>query len=244
LKRGYYRLETAQVTFADMDLYIDSNAELYVYPKELEVERIEEMNMIIRQGQMSKLPVLEDVFEYAGIRNYSTGDAINMINHKASARMNRFMVNNHQYMLGRKIKLYNNFHMPQDRYQDIDEFKELMEETMSYVSYLASECARKGYLFSYSANSKTVDNRNYIRTDEATGNIAYMQLLKELAMTRTVSNFSFGSTIDMDIADNITDTEIYILTTYMDESISARIDLLTQMGNSVQVIRLEGNDGA
>ncbi len=242
MKRGYYKLETAQVTFADMDLYIDSNAELFVYPKEIELERREALNMVIKQGQMSNVPVLEDVFEYAGIRQYTAGDSISGINHKASARMNKFMVNNHQYMMGRKIKIYNNFQMAQDRYQDLDEFKDLMEETMSYISYVAGECARLGYMFSYSANCKTVDNRTYIRTREETGQLAYMELLREMAVSRITSNCSFGSLIDMDIADNIGETEIYIFTTYMNEGIDIRIEYLKKMGNSVQVVRTDGGD--
>lgn len=242
LKRGYYMLETAQVTFADMDLYIDSKAELFVYPKEIELGRREQLNMVIRQGQMSNMPILEDVFEYAGIRQYTAGDSISVINHKASARMNKFMVNNHQFMMGRKIKMYCNFQMTQDRYQDLDEFKDIMEETMSYIAYLAGEQAERGYIFSYSANCKTVDNRNYIRTTDGTGNLAYMELLKEMAMTRIISNFSFGTILDMDISDNITNTEIYIFTTYMDDSIDNRIDALIRMGNSVQVIRMDRED--
>lgn len=241
-KRGYYRLETAKVEFGERDLYIDSQAQLYVYPRELEPKLEQEMNMIIKQGEATNLPAMADVFEYAGTRNYAYGDPINRINHKATARAGRIMVNNLQYMMGKRAKLYCNFQMPQDRYQDIDEFKDIMETAMSQAAYIAGQCALKGYLFSYAANSKTVDDRLWVETAEETGMVAYGRVIRDMAMTRIACNCSFGAIIDRDLDKSISGATIYIFTTYMDESIEMRVDALEKLGNSVQICLLFGSE--
>jgi len=204
LKRGYYKLETAQISYGDEDYYLDSEAELYVYPKEINPEIDSRINMFLKHGLPSKMPLLEDVFERSGIRQYIHGDAMNKINHKATARMGMLMVNNHEFVLGKKIKIYNNFHMPGDRYQDLEEFKDIMELAMSFTSYLACECGLKGHVFSYSGNSKTIDGRKYVRTKEGTGATSYMELLRELAVSRIATDFSFTALMELDICENIT----------------------------------------
>ena len=74
----------------------------------------------------------------------------------------------------------------------------------------------------------------------STGQVHYIEMLKEMAGIRAIYGNSFASVIDMDIRDGISDCEIYIITIYVDEGIDERIDMLKRMGNSVHVILLEG----
>ncbi len=238
-KRGCYVLESAKVDFSGLDLYVDSRAKLCVYPRELEPEMIESINNYLQYGARSVMPVLRDIFEYSGIREYSHGDATNTINHKATARYGKLMVNNHDYIMGRRLLMYINFQMPQDRYQDIDEFNELMEKAMSYVSYMASWSAQNGYLFSVRANCKTHSGNNCIRFAYGTGITEYEELLEELAMSRNIYGVSITSLMDMDIQNEDDRTEVYIFTTYIDESIEKRISLFEQSGNMVSVAMLQ-----
>jgi len=58
-------------------------------------------------------------------------------------------------------------------------------------------------------------------------------------VSRIATDFSFTALMELDICENITATEIYVLTTYMDDSIAKRIEMFEKMGNSVQVIYLD-----
>lgn len=243
MKRGYYRLETAKIEYEDTDIYMDSIAEIYVYPKEIQAGVDYDDAKLIKQGGISKYPVLEDVFMYSGIRRYTYGDSLGRINHKASARSGTLMVNSHDYMLGKKVKIYNNFQMPQDRFQDIERFKDMMEKSMSYISYIIYRCALEGCMFSYSANCKTVDDRTYIITKEETGTVAYQKHLREFAMSRIACNSSFCALMDYDLDRGITDTHIYVFTSYMDESVDARIQALKKQGNEVEIIYITDCSG-
>lgn len=238
LKRGYYELESAKVDFAGMDLYLESKAELYVYPKEVKIDSIENKNLYLKYDEVSLRPLLTDVFSFAGIRSYVVGDAFNSINFKASARQGQWMVNDKGYMMGRQIQMYLNFQMP-EKGMDLQSFAKLMEEAITYISYIIGEGMRKGYKVGLSTNSRMVNGNRYLRFKMSTGISYYQELLRELALIRIMFGNSFPSIIDMDIDDHINNSEVYIFTTYLDQSIDQKISILQQFGNTVKTVILE-----
>ena len=237
-KRGFYQLETAKVVFAGMDLYLESKASLHVFPQELAIKEKQHMNRYLQYDTPTKLPVIEDPFSFTGIREYYPGAPLSAINFKASAKRGQLMVNSKEYLLGRQIQLYVNFQMP-EKGVHLEMFERVMEKALQYVSYMVGEAVGKGYRIGFSTNSRMANGTRFLRYPMNTGMVHYRELLKELAMIRIVSGNSFVSVIDMDIAKNITASDIYLFTMYLDESIDSRIEILKRMGNEVTVIWLE-----
>lgn len=235
MKRGYYKLETAYIHFAKMDVYADSVAQIYVYPKELPVEEQRRMNYYLQYTAQTNIPLIEDAFSVSGIRQYASGDAMRHINHKATAKKGELMVNQMDYLLGRKVMIYVNFQM-EDRRTTIEEFEELMEKAISMASYLFMEAIREGNMVGFCANSRTVSGQRYVRYPQAAGNQHYIQVLRNMATIQLIYGNSFASVIEMDIAEGMSQTECYMITTYVDEAVDKVAQGLEQMGNYVQMI--------
>ena len=237
-KRGNYKLESAKIMFMGIEVYLDSKAGIKVYPRELYLEEMQKINQSIQVSSLSKRPIVRDIFSFSRVREYTYGDPINIINHKSTARMGRLMVNDSDFVLGRKILLCLNFQagntgIPNDR------FTEIQEKSMEFAAYLVGEATRKGWQIGLIANCKTDNGAKSIKADIGTGHGKYIEILEALSMARTIFGKSIGRTIDEVADENLSNTEIIIFSTYMDESIEKRIEMLMRKGNLVTVIDLK-----
>lgn len=236
-KRGFYKLETAKVEFAGMDVYLESEAQLYIYPKEISLEEENRMNQYLQYSDASLLPVMEDVFSFAGVREYRNTDAFRRINYKATARRGELMVNQFDYMMGRRVMIYVNFQM-QDSYMALERFEEMMERALSYASFLFVQSIRQGNQAGFRANSQMVNGDMYVRFPMSGGQLHYVEVLKEMALIRPVYGNSFASVVEMDIREYMTQTECYFITSYVDEAVERNIEVLTMLNNAVHLVML------
>lgn len=237
-KRGNYRLESAKIIFMGVQLYLDSVAGIRVYPQELEMEDIQRINQSVQVSAASNLTVIRDVFSFSKVREYTYGDSVNTINHKATARMGKLMVNDCEYVLGRKILLCLNFEAGNTGIPD-DEFTEIQEKSMRFAAYLAGEATRKGWQVGLIANCRTDMGTNSIKADIGTGYGKYIEILDMLSMARTIYGSSIGRILDETADTGLSNAEIIIFTTYMDQSIEKRIEMLERKGNMVRVTDLK-----
>lgn len=237
-KRGLYRLESAKISFMRIEIFLDSTAELKVYPRELKIDGINTINNCIYTNAVAKRPVIKDVFSLAKVREYNYGDAMNTINHKATAKSGKLMVNECEFVMGRRMIIYLNFEAGNTGIS-AEAFQNIMEKSMEYVAYIAGEALREGWQIGYRANCKMEDGSRFVRIGIGAGYGKYIEILEALAETRTVFGNSIGYVFNMDIDAFISNTEIFIFTAYTDLSIQERIEKLESMGNKVYVIDLK-----
>lgn len=237
-KRGHYQLESAKIRFMKIELYLDSKAELKVYPKELKIEDINRINNCIQTSAVSRKPILRDPFTFARVREYGPGDAMNTINHKATARAGRLMVNEKEFVLGRRLIVYLNFQAG-DTGIHAEDFVEIMEKAMEYVAYIAGEALREGWQIGYRANCRMADGGHFVRIDTGTGYGKYIEILDSLAGAAAVFGNSISYVLNKDVEEFVSGTEIFIFTTYLDGSIQSKIEAFENMGNAVYVINLK-----
>lgn len=234
-KRGHYYLETAKVIFMGIEAFVESKAEISVYPSEIKPEEKLNINSSLAYSSQSRIPLITDVFSFSGIREYRSGDNFSLINHKATAKSNFIMVNNHDYIMGRKIIVYINFQNG-DKDIQIDKFYLLIEKALSYASYIAGEAYKNGWLFGLRSNSKMQDGKLSYSSEISTGRTEYMEALDSLACMRNVYGHSINLVLDKDIDDFLEKSEVFIFTVYTDDSIERRINILEKMGNVVNLI--------
>lgn len=238
LKRGYYRLESAKITFAKVEVYLDSGAEIYIYPRELSVEAEKIINGYMQYSSVSKLPLIEDNFSFAGVRAYVHGDPLSAINYKQTARQRELMVNDREYMLGRKVMIYLNFQPNEKVHLSTAEFAELLEKELSCASFLLSECVRNGYAYSFCANSKMANGERFVRTGFTVGEKNYEEILCQMAQMTDRYGISAAAMIDKDIMEFLSGAEIFLFTAYIDEALELRTAELEKSGNAVTIINL------
>lgn len=239
MKRGHYVLESARIGYGDKDVFINSKHEFNVYPKETPIEQQESLNMYLQYSNYSKYPIVEDAFSVNGIREYGYGDAMSKINHKATAKAGKMMVNVNDYVLGRRVMVYLNFQVPDDTYIPMEMFEVHMENALSYVSYLIGECARCGFDFGFACNSRMAYGGRSAKYPISSGNGAYIDILNILACARPIEGDSILPSMDKDISENLTNAEIFFFTLKVDEAIDRRLVQLENMGNVVTVIRID-----
>lgn len=113
-RRGFYRIDSCDLVAADLFLttqMVESlpvNASLYVYPKPFDSR---EFHLSLRQlnGEvLSKRHLLEDPFEYRGIREYQPFDDMRSVNWKATAKTGDLKVNQKNYTALKAVRVFLN----------------------------------------------------------------------------------------------------------------------------------------
>lgn len=110
-KRGCYIMNDASLVSTDLFqnslLYIrtENDRILYVYPKRLDMSGFETPYESITGQYLSKARLLEDPFEFRGIREYQPFDNMRSINWKSSARNNQLLVNTYNTTASKEVKI-------------------------------------------------------------------------------------------------------------------------------------------
>lgn len=117
-RRGQYTIDTAELVGNDYFLrrrFVEKkelHARLIVYPRFVGVEKI---LPVFEKGygeMASHVPIFENPFEYAGVREYMPGDAMNRINWKASAKTGRWQIRTSAYASGEPALIVLNLESP------------------------------------------------------------------------------------------------------------------------------------
>lgn len=236
-KRGYYQLESAGILFAREMVYLDSKANLFVYPLILPVQETNQLELFLQNQDVSRKPLVRDLFSFSGIRDYEKGDSFHSINFKATARYGSLKVNNTDFLAGKRQMIYVNFQMPTEPEAN-RAYGYYMEKALSYSAYLLDKATIQGYQVGFAANSRMVNGDNFVRYPMSRGGWNYEEILKELASIRLTQGNSLASILAFDIKENLNHTEIYVMTIVMDERAQEKLDILEQMDNSINIIYL------
>lgn len=244
VKRGYYRLTSVSIFRCKEEYHIEAPAEICVYPKP-------DRNAAQVRGAyglgdvLSRRKLIADPFSVGGIREYQPGDSFHSINFKASARLSmggmpRFMVNQYEYCSNLKYCIYQNFHLPKDGDVLFDAYEQLVEDGLRIAAGLVVEALDAGGVCSFGANCSTADGRRRVVFPIRGGDVHKNGILREMAMIRAMDGAAFTSILAEAIAGGITRSEIFVITSYVDEAISEQLSILEMLGNVVRVVTVNG----
>lgn len=240
LKRGYYRLTSVFISRPGEERHIDAPTEIYVYPK---LEGLaEDVRSAYGMGDaLSRRKLILDPFTVSGVREYQPGDSFHTINFKASARLSVggqacFMVNRYDYCSNFKYYVYQNFHLPKGGDIMFDDYEEIVETGLKIAAALVVKALDAGGVCAFGANCTTLDGRQKVEFPARGGDVHKNDILREMAMIRAIDGASFSSILAADIAKGVMNSEIFIITPYLDEGISEQIAIFERLGNAVRVI--------
>lgn len=114
-RRGYYTIDTVSLIASDLlmtgrmiaDVPLERTA-VYVYPKPWMREEFRRSLVNISGEVLTRRRLLEDPFEYRGIREYQPTDDMRSINWKATARTGELKVNQKNYTSLRSVRVFFN----------------------------------------------------------------------------------------------------------------------------------------
>lgn len=114
-RRGYYTIREADLVSSDLFLTAQYTAaiaidhcSLYVYPKPFSHPEFRQSLKQVSGEVLAKRHLLEDPFEYRGIREYQPMDDLKSINWKATARTGEFKVNQKNYTAEKSVRIFIN----------------------------------------------------------------------------------------------------------------------------------------
>lgn len=113
-KRGYYPIKNIDLVVSDL-FFINENMKsmstenyVYVYPRIFRCEDFQRSLQKLNGEIIVKRHMLEDPFEYRGIREYQPFDDIRSINWKATARTGELKVNQKNYTAMQTVRIFLN----------------------------------------------------------------------------------------------------------------------------------------
>ncbi len=243
LKRGFYQLDNVTFLYGRRERHISAPAEVYIYPKLTGIDELPVPSSSMQGDAFSRQWLIRDPFSVSGIREYRFGDSFNSINFKATARSGRLgfegiRVNNRDFCSNRNFMVYLNFQMPPEMAMQDKIYERFMERGLSYAAALLREAFTFGYRAGFAANSTLVSGEKYVRFPMTQGAVHYEEILKYMSLISMGEGISFAALLQGDILGGLTDSEIFILTNYMNESLDAVVDNFHKFGNNVSVIML------
>lgn len=137
-KRGYYRILGVDLVSTDLFFssdFVDSRqveGELYVYPKPFGNKEFMQSLQKLNGEVLTKRHLIEDPFEYRGIREYQPYDDMRSVNWKATARTDDLKVNQKNYTSIQTVRIFFNI-------EDSGIYKKEaeVETTLRFVASLA-----------------------------------------------------------------------------------------------------------
>lgn len=185
-KRGFYAI--THMTVVGTDLFMSSQmvdekecyTAIYVYPKpyhELDwLETLQKMNGEI----LDKRHIVEDPFEFRGIRQYEPYDDMRSINWKASAKVDDFMVNQRNCTVAKTVRVLCFL-----KNSTMIRREELLETSIRIVASLAENYITKGVRLTIFSNCHDMESGQIFSMAESLGAGYLENLYKSLARLDT-----------------------------------------------------------
>lgn len=192
-KRGYYRINNIDLVASDLFFLNEdgknqvTNQYLYVYPMVLREEDFRLSLQKINGEILVKRHLLEDPFEYRGVREYQPFDDIRSVNWKATARTGVLKANQKNYTAMQTIRIFLNL---ED--DGIWKKEHEVEKSMQMAMGIAAFFLAQGIRVTCFANGKDILTDEHIEVKGLTGINQLEVLGKALARvdaTRTPYTF-------------------------------------------------------
>lgn len=200
-KRGYYQIDSIDLVATDLFMATQMYSELktlqdiYVYPKPFHSNAFKRSLQQINGEVLSKRHLLEDPFEYRGIREYQPYDDMKSVNWKATAKTDELKVNQKNYTALKAVRIFMNL-------EDTGILKktDCVEACIQIAAGLAQFFLSQGMLVSCYCNGVDIINEQPLILKARAGTGQLKNLYRSLARIDTekpVVNFcdNFGETL-------------------------------------------------
>jgi len=243
-KRGVFDVENATITCGDiLGLISDSmavpvNTRLIVYPGMIDIDEMFFTTRDILGDAVVKRFIMDDPFIVKGIREYIPGDLINRVNWKATAKTNKLMVNENDFTTKVGITVLMNVQSDVGQYDRVQN-KDVIELAIKVCATSLNRGFNQGIPIRFGSNACTIeDGESMILTEPGTGQEHMMHMLYTLAQLKLKSIRDFEIFLSQ-LENKISNTQIYIITAFINEDIIAEATRLGRLDNTVKILVLD-----
>lgn len=185
-RRGYYIIKNLSLVASDlffmsqMTRDLPVRAETYVYPKPYNSRKMQQALIVLSGDAASRRNLLEDPFEYRGIREYQPYDDMRSINWKATAKTGDIKVNQHSSTAWRSARIF--FNIQDD---NILRKEEAVELSLRIVATLCTYFVRQGMQVSCFGNGVDFLSHEPVEINERAGSQHIDHIYKSLSRVDT-----------------------------------------------------------
>lgn len=193
-KRGYYIIDGADLVAADLLLTASfvkeapTQTSFYVYPMPYDSEELRRSLIRLSGEILTRRHLLEDPFEFRGIREYQPYDNMRTINWKATARTGDLKVNRKNYTSIKYVRIF--FNIQDD---GIRKKEDCVEACLRIVAGLSSGFLSQGLQVSCHGNGMDIVTGNYVSVSAKGGEGQIDDIYRALArvdLEKTPVNFA------------------------------------------------------
>lgn len=230
--RGYYRIDGLDLVASDLFLSremierIGEESILYVYPRPARGVSLEAAIRKLNGEVLAKRHLLEDPFEYRGLREYAPFDEPRSVNWKATARTGDLMVNLKGYTALRAVRIFLNL---EDR--GIWKRQELLELCIRIAVRIARELLNQGIRIAVFCNAVDVLTGEVLRLAPGAGEGHMEQLNRAFArLNLDVPALPFEEAFGGELEAEGRDTATLFLSAHADEEFQGLIERFSRSG--------------
>ncbi|WP_189022954.1 DUF58 domain-containing protein [Paenibacillus albidus] len=249
-KRGFYRLESVTMTTGDLFglarkvKTFPLQLELLVYPGLLDIGNLP----LPVHSWLGELPVkrwmVEDPFLTAGIREYSAGDSMGLINWKATARTGVMQVHKKDYSADTRLVICLNVEISESMWRNVTDVQRI-EQGIRYAATVAEYALLHGIETGFICNgSLGGDGAKTPVTTESMAQLEdFLELLARLTLDRTVP---MNRLLELQAESTAASSDFLIISCHQGAGLEAAAQQLQALGHGVEwlVIPEQGREGA
>ena len=242
-KRGVFTIVNTTLTAGDLlglmqlsEAY-PANTRLMVFPGVLRLEEAFFSNRDLIGEMIVKRFIMDDPFIVKGTREYVQGDPLNRINWKTTARMQKLMVRENDFTAKKGITVLFNIKSYAMEFIDV-KYKEVIELGIKVVNTVFEKGYGMGFPLRLGTNAGILSNPDdMIFTDSLFGPEHMRHLKVILAELILKNHLDFPDFLEKHY-DDIYDTQVYIVSAYLNDEIMEKADILRRNGNTVKFLIL------
>ena len=249
-RRGFYRLESVTMTTGDMFGLSRSvqtfqlQLELMVYPKLLDFS---DLPLPIHSwlGELAvKRWIVEDPFLTAGIREYSSGDSLGLVNWKATARTGIMQVHKKDYTADSRLVICLNVEISDSMWRTVTDLQRI-ELGIRYAATIGEYAIQQGLEIRFICNGKLEDHeaREPVSSGLISGLEELLELLSKLTLDRTLP---MNRLLELQAEEGNRDSDFLIISCHRGTEIQFAAEQLMLQGNGVEWLDIpeQGGDTA
>ena len=246
-RRGFYRLESVTMTTGDLfglSSRVQSfqlQLELLVYPKLIDLT---DLPLPIHSwlGELAvKRWIVEDPFLTAGIREYSSGDSLGLVNWKATARTGIMQVHKKDYTADSRLVICLNVEISDSMWRTVTDL-ERIELGIRYAATIAEYALQHGLEIKFICNGRLEESefREPVHSGVISGLEELLELLSKLTLDRTLP---MSRLLELQAEDGNRDSDFLIISCHRGAELQLAAEQLIVQGNGVEWLDIPEEGG-
>ena len=242
-KRGVFYIDNVTLVAGDLFQFgresvpVHVGTELVVYPEVIDIDQIFTPITFLQGERIVKRWIIDDPFIISGAREYTPRDSMNKIHWQATAKMSKFMVKKNDFTSQLSNTVILNTQSIEHEY-DMVVFTDKIELGIKAAATIFDSSLKMGMSARFASNGTVhEDGREAILTEESAGQEHYGEILKILAKLKMKNVIDFGLFL-RDSCYTFENTDIFIITSYLDENILQFVETSKTSNNRVTILFL------